>query len=158
MLHIPPTNSLLLTTEQNKNKKHKIRDTKRGKERERERHRLWSTYRVRGFGENVRQFIPRLRFFLFFKMEISSRTLASWDDCKRVFPDELRVRSFPDRFPHYACTAAQSAHSDFVGSRMYACLGVTCHLQFWQNDRDLFCATAVTGEWNGHQIRVSTQS
>ena len=47
--------------------------------------------------------------------------------------DELHVSSFPDRFPYYACTAAQSAH--FIGSRVYACLGVTCHLHFWQNDR-----------------------
>ena len=27
---------------------------------------------------------------------------------------------------------------------MYACLGVTCHLHFWQNDRGLLRATAVT--------------
>ena len=33
-----------------------------------------------------------------------------------------------------------------LGSRVYACLGVTCHLQFWQNDRDLLRATAVTCE------------
>ena len=32
---------------------------------------------------------------------------------------------FPDRSPHYACT----------GSRVYAWLGVTCHLRFWQSDR-----------------------
>ena len=45
-------------------------------------------------------------------VEISSRTLipffmpgsvhsgsTSWYDCGRVFPDELRVSSFPDRFP-----------------------------------------------------------
>ena len=67
-----------------------------------------------------------------------------WDDCDRVFPDELRVSSIPDRFPHYAWTAARSAHSDFVGSRVYACLGVTCHLHFWQNDRVLLRATVVT--------------
>ena len=49
-------------------------------------------------------------FFFFFKVEISSRTLiplfrprsvhggsASWDDCDRVFPDDLRVSAFPDR-------------------------------------------------------------
>ena len=49
---------------------------------------------------------------LFFKVEICSRTLiplftpgsvhsgsASWNDCGRVFPDELRVSSFPERFP-----------------------------------------------------------
>ena len=39
----------------------------------------------------------------------------------RVFSDELRVSTFfPDRFPHYALTA-QYAHSNFVGSRVYAC-------------------------------------
>ena len=56
---------------------------------------------------------------LFFKMEISSRTLiplfrpwsvcsgsVSWDDCGRMFPDKLCVSSFPDRFPRYACTVA----------------------------------------------------
>ena len=41
---------------------------------------------------------------------------------------------------------------------MYACLGVTCHLSFCQNDRGLLRATAVTGGWNEHQIRVSRQS
>ena len=62
----------------------------------------------------------------------------------RVLPDELRVSSFPDRFPHFICTAAQSALSGFVWSRVYACLGGTCHLHFWQNDRGLLRATAVT--------------
>ena len=28
--------------------------------------------------------------------------------------------------------------------RLYACLAVTCHRHFWQNDRDLLRATAVT--------------
>ena len=53
--------------------------------------------------------------FIFFSVEIGSRTLiplftpgsvysgsASWDDCDRVFPDMLRVSSFPDRFAHSA--------------------------------------------------------
>ena len=68
----------------------------------------------------------------------------SWDDWGRVFPDELHVSSFPDRFPHYAWRAAKSTHSDLFESRVYACLGVTCHLHFWQNDRGLVRATAVT--------------
>ena len=108
----------------------------------------WLFPRVQGFYENVRQFIPRQRFFFpffFFKVEISSRKLipllrprsvhsgsASRDDCNRVFPDELRVSSCPDSFPHYAWTAAESAHSDFVGSRVCACLLFTpfvCGLQ-----------------------------
>ena len=44
-----------------------------------------------------------------------------------------------------------------VGSRVYTCLGITCHLHFWQNDRGLLRATAVTRGWNGHRRRVSTQ-
>ena len=32
-----------------------------------------------------------------------------------------------------------------------ACLAVTCHLHFWQNDRDLLRATAVTWGWNGYR-------
>ena len=54
-----------------------------------------------------------------FHVETSSRTLiplfmagsvhtgsASLDDCDRLFPDELGVSSFPDRFSHYAWTVA----------------------------------------------------
>ena len=78
---------------------------------------------------------------------------ASWGDCDWAFPDELCVSLFPDQFQHYAWTAALSAHSDFVWSRRCACLGVTCHLHFWQNDRSLLCATVVTQGWNGHWIK-----
>ena len=60
---------------------------------------------------------------------------AGWDDCGRMVHHKLRVSSFPDRFTHYAWTAAWSARSDFIGSKVYACLGVNCHLHFWQNDR-----------------------
>ena len=35
--------------------------------------------------------------------------------------------------------------------KVYACLAVTCHLHFWQNDRDLLRATAVTMGWNGYR-------
>ena len=34
---------------------------------------------------------------------------------------------------------------------MYACLAVTCHLHFWQNDWDFLHATVVTWVWNGYQ-------
>ena len=30
-------------------------------------------------------------------------------------------------------------------------LAVTCHLHLWQNDRDLFSATAVIQVWDGYQ-------
>ena len=35
--------------------------------------------------------------------------------------------------------------------KVYACLPVTCHLHFWQNDRGLLRATAVTRGWNGYR-------
>ena len=67
----------------------------------------------------------------------------SCDGCGRVFPDKLHVSLLLDRFPHYNWTAAQSANSNFVGSRVHACLGATCHLHFWQNDWGLLRATVV---------------
>ena len=30
------------------------------------------------------------------------------------------------------------------------CLAVSCHLHFWQNDRDFLCATAVIQRWSGY--------
>ena len=43
--------------------------------------------------------------------------------------------------------------------KVYACLAVTCYLHFWQNDRDLLRATAVThGGGTDTEIRVSTES
>ena len=62
---------------------------------------------------------PPAFFFFFFKVDISLHKLiplfrpgsvhsgsASRDDCDRVFPYELRVSSFPERFPYCAWTAA----------------------------------------------------
>ena len=37
--------------------------------------------------------------------------------------------------------------------RVHACLGVTHCLHFWQNDRDLLHATAVTQGWNRYQTK-----
>ena len=35
--------------------------------------------------------------------------------------------------------------------KVYACLAVTCHLHFWQNDRDFLRDTAATRGWNGYR-------
>ena len=119
-------------------------------------------FACKDFGRMYDKSFPACAFFFFFKVEISSRKLiplfgpgsvhsgsADWDHCDRVCPDVPRMSSFPDRFPHSAWTAAYSAHSDFDGSRVYAYLGVTCHLHFWQNDRGLLRAIAVTRGWSG---------
>ena len=38
--------------------------------------------------------------------------------------------------------------------KVYACLAVTCHLHFWQNDRDFLRATVVTRGWNGYRNKI----
>ena len=42
--------------------------------------------------------------------------------------------------------------------KVQACLAITCHLHFWQNDWDLLRATAVTLGGTDTEIRVSTES
>ena len=61
------------------------------------------------------------------------------------------------------CTPYNHAPCHFMQShilKVYACLAVTCHLHFWQNDRDLLRATVVIRGWNGYwnksQHRKST--
>ena len=52
------------------------------------------------------------------------------------------------------CTPYNRAPCHFMQShirKVHACLAVTCHLRFWQNDRDLLRATAVTRGWNGYR-------
>ena len=52
------------------------------------------------------------------------------------------------------CTPYSHAPCQFTQShirKVHACLAVTCHLHFWQNDRDLLRATAVTWGWNGYR-------
>ena len=54
------------------------------------------------------------------------------------------------------CTPYNHAPCHFMQShirKVYACLAVTCHLHFWQDDQDLLRATAVTRGWNGYWNR-----
>ena len=59
------------------------------------------------------------------------------------------------------CTPYNHAPCHFMQShirKVYACLAVTCHLHFWQNDRDRLRATAVTRGGTDTEIRVNTES
>ena len=52
------------------------------------------------------------------------------------------------------CTPYNHAACHFMQShirKVYACLAVTCHLHFWQNDRDLLRATVVRQGWNRYR-------
>ena len=54
------------------------------------------------------------------------------------------------------CTSYNHAPYHFMQShirKVHACLAVTCHLHFWQDDQDLLCVTAVTRGWNGYRNR-----
>ena len=57
---------------------------------------------------------------------------------------------------HVLCTPYSHATLYSVTSfshicRVHACLAVTFHLHFWQNDRDLLRLTAVTRGWNEYR-------
>ena len=54
------------------------------------------------------------------------------------------------------CTPYNHAPCYFMQShirKVYACLAVTYELHFWQDDRDLLRATAVTRGWDGYRNR-----
>ena len=55
------------------------------------------------------------------------------------------------------CTLYNHAPCHFMQSyisKVHAHLAVTCHPHFWQNDRGLLRATAVTRGWNGYRNKI----
>ena len=120
--------------------------------------------RARILGECSTIYSPTALFFFLFKVEISSRKLIP------LFRPDQSTLAQRDETTVTDCSLASCVWARFLidshtlpeqrldGSRVYASLGVTCHLHFWQNNRDFVRATAVTRGWNGHRIRVSTQS
>ena len=69
-----------------------------------------------------------------------------------LVPQESAARESQSR--RVQCTPYNHAPCHFMQShirKVYACLAVTCHLRFWQNDRGLLRATAVTRGWNGYR-------
>ena len=69
-----------------------------------------------------------------------------------LVPQESAARESQSR--RVLCTPYDHAPCHFMQShirKVYACLAVTCHLHFWQDDRGLLRATAVTRGWNGYR-------
>ena len=79
----------------------------------------WSFLKCKDLERMFDKSFPACTFLYVFFMEISSHTLiplfrpgsihsdsATWDNCNRVFPDELHVSSFPEGFQHYVWTVA----------------------------------------------------
>ena len=59
---------------------------------------------------------------------------------------QVLCRKLYNNTPFYSGTAVRTNID-----RVDVCLGVTCHLHFWQNDQDRLRATAVTRGWNGYR-------
>ena len=73
-----------------------------------------------------------------------------------LVPQESAARERESQSRRVLCTPYNHAPCHFMQShirKVYACLAVTCHLRFWQNDRDLLRATAVTRGWNGYRYQ-----
>ena len=69
-----------------------------------------------------------------------------------LVPQESAARDSQSR--RVLCTPYNHAPCHFMQShirKVYACLAVTCHLRFWQNDRGPLRATAITRGWNGYR-------
>ena len=69
-----------------------------------------------------------------------------------LVPQESAARESQSR--RVLCTPYNHALCHFMQShirKVYACLAVTCHLRFWQDDRGLLRATVVTRGWNGYR-------
>ena len=49
-------------------------------------------------------------------------------------------------------TNAEARFNKIHIRKVYACLAVTCHLHFWQNDRDFLRATVVTRGWSAQKV------
>ena len=73
--------------------------------------------------------------------------LHSWCQVKLLPP--WRTFSVYHRLP--PCTSLQCHFMQSHILRVHVCSAVTCHLHFWQNDREYFHSTAVTQGWNGYQ-------
>ena len=91
---------------------------------------------------------------------LSSRLTSLACDYTWVISFLKRVFEYPPKWRAYSasaqvlCTPYNHAPCHFMQSHMrkvYACLAVTCHLRFWQNDQGLLRATAVTRGWNGYR-------
>ena len=88
-------------------------------------------------------------FFFFFNIHRSGViTALAW-----LVPHETAAIS-----AQVLCTPYNHAPCHFMQShvhKVYACLAVTCHLRFWQNDRDLLRATAVLMSYLSHGMCVT---
>ena len=86
-------------------------------------------------------------FFLIARFWMSTKMVYLWHwhgwyHMKRL-PSQCVAYTLYNHAPHHI----MQSHT----CKVHACLTVTCHLHFWQNDWDLSHATAVTQGWNRYR-------
>ena len=70
---------------------------------------------------------------------------ATWNSCRLVaFCEHNTTMNYVTSHTH---TLTMQSHI----RKVHACVAVTCHLYFWQNDRGILRAAAVTRGWNGYR-------
>ena len=87
----------------------------------------------------------------------TSKWIASWDDCERTFLDKRNVSLVLWWVPTLDLDSTVSPLCHYWVKGVHSCLAVTCHLHFWQNDRGLLHATAVTQGWHGYKNKNQQQ-
>ena len=140
-----------------------------------------TTFEEKGEPKRIRTEAPPLIIYIMYWSLLYSAILRSWADSLRshvilhewitfysaflhihrsgvltalawLVPQESAARESQSR--RVLCTPYNHAPCHFMQShisKVYACLAVTCHLRFWQNDRGLLRATVVTRGWNGYR-------
>jgi len=81
------------------------------------------------------------RFWMSTKV-VYLRHWHGWYHMKQL-PSQCVAYTLYNHAPHHI----MQSHTN----KVHACLTVTCHLHFWQNDWDLSHATAVTQGWNRYR-------
>ena len=123
---------------------------------------------ARIFGRMLYHSFPACAFFFFFKWR-SARAHKFHSLCQHQSTMAQRAETTVAECSLTSCvwirfrigfrTMPWQRHSQTIPTSLdKSFMRVTCHLHFWQKDRGLLCTTAVTRGWNGHRIRVSTQS
>ena len=88
-------------------------------------------------------------FFIFLNLH-GSGALTALFGCRRLVPRETAAVSTRSVYTIHPCTMPRCYTQRHIG-RVHACLTVTCHLHFRQNDRGLLRATAITRGWSGYR-------
>ena len=106
---------------------------------------------LRSWADSLRSHVSLHEWIAFYSVFLKIHwsgvlTALAWQVPQNLLPESRSWRILCTPYNHAPCHFMQSHIR-----KVYVCLAVTCHLHFWQNDRGLLHATAVTQGLNGYQ-------